>query len=487
MCHKRWSQAQNPPGAPVPPDPADGTYISPNMIVKHSAFADSLPAGTPITIPGPTLEPFPIQVSEFDQAVADFSAGTEAMEPKALGALRVSLLLELASLPDNDETPRSSVVEAIAQTAVLAWQAVGALALKQPRLTILWNQDLNPETFIGRTILLADHVLSNDRLQQAIGRPCTNRELRSIATAELKSVELVRSGRLISVPAGVALAQGHEQAFALTKSDLANAELTGFVRSQLVLEGPTAREALIVNAVDDFERAQKMWFFARVSAKLGAEAGDFEMKSLSDFDPKWDYQPWIRQVTDSATRAYVQRTAERMTVADLIGAEYVASSPFEARLLARRSSLPQSSAPAAAIWADVPVFSDLQARDLVKMLDTDQAVGDLRAGVRQAMGSQMDLSSQIDALQSFTADIDRASIQLERSMRTNRAYSAIAPGFLGLASVVIGSAGGLPGVAGAALATVSGLIPYLGSRRNSRRDASYLFVMARRRQRKRHQ
>ncbi|MFE7845889.1 hypothetical protein ACFUTX_11945 [Microbacterium sp. NPDC057407] len=375
------------------------------------------------------------------------------------------------------------VLEKIAEVAALSWQTVGALSTATPRPTIVYNEELPPAAFVQRTVLLADHVLVPDRLFGLLGGEPTRRRVREASLEELEHAALLASGHVIPIPAGAALAEAAAEADEVTASDLANQAIVEFVQSQLVLEGPTAREALLVNAKDDFSYGPHFWFFSRIDRDTLTSDGRFEGSMLQSYDPDFDYGPWIEQVRSDAIGRYVQRTAHRLAVADALAADYVAASPFEARMLARRSlPLPKNVA-AASVWADVPTLRGLNANDLVRLLSQDEAVEDLRYQVRLAVAEAPDLAAQADAIADITADIDHASKVLERRMRTERTYSGIAPLLLSGAGLVVGSAGGLPGLASAVIGGLAGLVPYVGARRNTRRDAAYLFVQSRRRRR----
>lgn len=204
-------------------------------------------------MPAAPSEPRPSPLSYVEHAIATFPTEEPALSVRDLGRLRVDLLHRLSRLPDNTDEVQLELREGVAQAALLAWQTVGTLALTPPA-TLLWNEELDPPaTFIGRTILLADHVLTPDRILAAASHRTTNAALRHLARTELRREGLIRTGRVISVPSGPALATGGDAAYEAARLDLTNAELTDFIRDQLVIEGPTAREALFVNAKDDFE------------------------------------------------------------------------------------------------------------------------------------------------------------------------------------------------------------------------------------------
>lgn len=483
VCHKRWTRPQSQVGAPIPPDRDDVVFLSPKTSLARALIPNLMPpGGAPITMPSEEIAARPTAIAGLEWAIAHSRAEEDSLGPKELGELRSNLLYELSRLPDNDQALGNSKSEAIASASLLAWQTAGSLALAAPRPSLLWNEELDPTAFIRRTILLADHVLCPDKLLEVINDRPTNRRVRERAIAELAHDPLIRSGRVIAVPSGAALALGVEHSPSAVVEDLKNARLIDFVRSQLVIEGPTAREALFVNAKDDLEHAPYMWFYAHILAGGPADNGAFRSRLLGAYDPTHDYGAWVDLVTRQAIASYIQRSAERVTVADLFGAEYVASSLFEARLLRFRRPYASFGPASASLWADIPSLSRLDSADLVQILGQDDAVEDLRARVRLAMSTAPSLAGQVDALRHLASEIEHSSSRLERTMSTDRAYAAIAPSILSVAGLVVGSAAGPLGLAGAALGGVAGILPYVASRQNNRREAAYLFVMARRMQ-----
>lgn len=134
------------------------------------------------------------------------------------------------------------------------------------------------------------------------------------------------------------------------------------------------------------------------------------------------------------------------------------------------------------MWADIPTLRRLDSKELAQVLEQDEAVEDLRDRIRSAIAAAPTLASQTEAIKHTVAEIERSSHTLERKIRTERTYAAIAPGVVSLAAVVIGAAGGLPGIAAGALSGIAGVLPYVASRKDNRRQASYLYVTARRTQ-----
>lgn len=480
LCHKRFASPRHPAGAPVSPDDDKFISLSPDVRLARSAIPSMMPAGAPLTLPpdGPT--PRPLSATAFDRAVASSTPDDDPATAKELGRARIALLRALAALPDTDAPLRDNYIEAIASFAVDAWKTATALRQLTPRRTILWNEELAVNKLIGRTLLLADHVLYPDSLLNSLSFQPTARRVRAQATEELEFQHLIRAGHVLPMPDGVAQLIGGASIREATDSALSNERLVEFVRSQLVVEGPTAREVLFINAIDDIERDTGMWFYGHFDPDSSDETDrTLGARMLQPYDPSHDYSAWIAQETNRSLANYLQRTERRLVVADVLGAEYVAASPFEARMLQRRGVQAPSLANAT-LWADVPALADLRAKDLARMLSAEEAVEDLRARVRIAMEAAPDFGSQISSIRAVAADIEQASRVLNKRMETSRSLAFAAPAVAGGLGLVVGSAGGVAGFAGAALGLVGAVSPAIAERLNQRREAAFLFTMPKR-------
>lgn len=202
---------------------------------------------------------------------------------------------------------------------------------------------------------------------------------------------------------------------------------------------------------------------------------------LQAYDTDFDYEPWIRQVKNSAVSAMVQRTHERVVAADVFGSEYVSASLFEARLLRTRESAVRIGPAQAALWADIPELTSLRTPDLAKLLKNEGAVEDLRRQVRAALKTARTDGDNVAAITELTHQLEAASHHLQRTSTTDLAWKAVIPGGLSGASMVVGAVtGGLAAASAGALGAIATLAPFLGDRLNGRREAAYLFVMARR-------
>lgn len=475
------------PGAPLPPDREGRVFLSPTTNMTTDAI--TIPeGGAPFRIAETELAARAVEYTNWDAHLIEVAASAgQVLSPSDLGRLRIEVMSRLASLPNDDAEPCDEIKHGILLLAAQSIRTVSALAQTTPKPSMLWNQELDPAMFLGRTLLLADHVVMPDRVFKALLGGPQNRSLRRAAEDELKLSKLLNAGLVIPVPIGPAMALSGAASIKITNHDLEDAALVSWVRDQLILEGPTAREALFVRAKDDLsKRADKFWLYSHIDPdSLSADDGRFTTRMLQPYDPGHDYNPWIRQVSDSAISFYVQRTAKRLVTADVYGSDYVSASMFEARLLNRRGRSPGNTAAQAAIWADVPLLPSLSAPDLVKVIQNEEAVDDLRRLVRASLVTARTPGEQADALTALAHQLDATSHRLERSSISDRWWQMAAPGGLGAGGgLVIGSfSGGLPAALGATLGVLAGIAPYLGTRANARREAAHLFVTARRKSR----
>ncbi|MFY0408710.1 SEC-C domain-containing protein [Solicola sp. PLA-1-18] len=469
-------------GAPLPPDWPGCRYISPSMSVRTEALTESLSPGTPIYLPPTEPAPSAIAYTNWEHELSKTALKPgEHLDPAVLGKLRVEVLRRVSTLT-GDGSPEDNVVEALYRLAAETLRTVDSLSRRRPKPTVLWNEELDVPTFLGRTLLLADHVLVPDDLFAALTRSADLETFRRLAKAQLELSDLISNGLVVFVPRGVAMAHRGPAAQQLTARDLADGRLVDWVRDQLIVEGPTARETLLVSAGDDLSTDPvNFWMYGRVEpGSFDNEAGTFMWGSLQPYDAGHDYAPWMRQVVNSATSMFIQRTNERLVSADVFAAEYVSASMFEARLL-RRQGTGTGGVAQSAIWADVPALPDLKSPDLARALLNEAAVADLRDQVRVSVMTARAPGEQVDALTHLAHGLEAASHKLERKMSSDRFWQAISPATLGTAGLFIGGIfGGLPGLVGGGLGAAAGLTPYLGTRLTDRRDAAYLFVAGRR-------
>ncbi|BCB88889.1 hypothetical protein Psuf_062020 [Phytohabitans suffuscus] len=93
------------------------------------------------------------------------------------------------------------------------------------------------------------------------------------------------------VPVQLGVAAGARAVEAVTRRDLARDDLVSWVRSQLIVEGPTAREAMLVTAQDDLARWPNFWLYSRRS-KADPIERTYRSELPGTYDPTHDYGPW---------------------------------------------------------------------------------------------------------------------------------------------------------------------------------------------------
>ena len=293
VCHgdKRPASA---PGAPMPPDSPGYRYVSPTVSVSTEALTGSMRAGVPITLPAPEPEPHAIPYTNWEEQLPNAVLHpSEPLAATALGRLRVEVLRRFSSNRQaSDRLPTDSTLEAVYRLAAETIKSVDAISRSQPKPTILWNEELDVSSFMGRTLLLADHVLLSDDLFESMLRGADMGSIRRAAKAQLEYADLIASGLVIPVPSGVAKAHHGPAVQQLTAHDLANGRLTSWVRDQLIFEGPTAREALLVSAGDDLSRqATNFWMHGRIMPdSLDDETGRFMFGMLLPYEDEFDCQ-----------------------------------------------------------------------------------------------------------------------------------------------------------------------------------------------------
>ena len=398
------------------------------------------------------------------------------MGVEQLGGLRVEVLRRLASLPDTDDDLSPDIVRAVYQLTAESVRTVAQLSRATPRPVVLWNQKLDLAAFLGRTLLLADHVLFDDGVFDTLLRDGRNHYMCEAAHAQLGNAELLSSGIAIPVPTGVAKAAHSEVVHQHTSNDLRSTTLVDWVRSQLIIEGPTAREALLIRAIDDLSREPaNLAFYARIiPALLNDEEGSFQSALLMPFDPAHDYRPWIKQSEDSAVSTFVQRTNERIVTADVFGAEYVSASMFEARLLRNRSHERRMGAAQSAIWAAIPELTT-SSPDLSRVLKNESAIVDFRRQVGAALTTARTDGDNVDAITELTHQLEAGVAQHSEVEQDRHSLVRRRPGCVRCScGVCRRPARGWRGWCG------GGDRATPGTRLNRRREASYLFVMARR-------
>ncbi|MBQ1076389.1 SEC-C domain-containing protein [Micromonospora sp. C31] len=471
-CHGLHHPAST-PGQPIGhPDDEDRVWLSPTTIMARDALHQPA-AGVPFVLPIGRPHTRPIYVDPAVQALLNVPRLSTQPLP-VLGKHRFEVF-------DHTEHDRDALTDGAAGIAVAVAQALTDLNLEPDhRPTILWNDEVDADRLLGQTLLFADHVCVPDRVFAALIDDRDDDAIHEAIAEQRRLRPLIEAGVIVPVPEALGIAARVDAVNAMTQRDLQRRDLTDWIRSQLIVEGPTAREAMFISAIDDLDSRQ-MWLLSRrtVFDEDPHGRGTFTSRLLGTYDPAHDYEPWKQQNLDKAVGWHLGRANERLIAGEVFTADYLTTSPFQARLLARKGALPDQPIHAA-VWADIPILPTADPATLARAAAEEEAVEDLRQKVRNALRGARDLGTGADALTGLGEDLAHASRQLQRTVRTERRWKVIAPALTGLGAIALGAAGGLPAIASGVLGAAGGLVPYFADRANRRRNAAYLFYLANR-------
>ncbi|WP_181549298.1 SEC-C domain-containing protein [Micromonospora noduli] len=471
-CHG-WQRPPSAPGQPiVHPDDEDRVWLSPITSMARDALRQPS-AGVPLVLPLGRPESRPVDIDAAVQVLLDAPRFTTQPLP-VLGKHRFEVF-------DHTAHDRDALADGVADIAVAVSQALAELSLQPDRRpTILWNDEVDADRFVGQTLLFADHVCVPDRVFAALIADLDDDAVRDAIAEQRRLRPLIEAGIVVPVPEALGIAARAGAVDEMTQRDLRRRDLTDWVRSQLIVEGPTAREAMFISAIDDFD-SQQMWLLSRRAVLNEQSDGRvaFTAGLLGAYDPAHDYEPWKQQNLDKAVGEYLRHANERLIAGRVFAADYLTTSPFRARLLARKGALPDQPIHSA-IWADIPILPGADPATLARAAAEEEAVEDLRQKVRNALRGARDLGTGADALTGLGDELAYASRKLQHAVRTERRWKVIAPGLAGLGAIALGAAGGTAAIVGGVLSAVGGLLPNLADRAARRREAAYLFYLANR-------
>lgn len=474
-CHGRHYPASS-PGQPIGrPDDKDRIWLSPTISMLRDGL--SSPSEGVAIVPGigkPQVRPIAI-----DPAIRALLA-VPRRSPQSLSALGKHRF----EVFDHTERDRDALTHGAAEIAVAVAQALTDINLQpDPRPTTLWNDEVDADRLLGQTLLFADHVCVPDRVFAALIDDLDDDMVHDAIAEQRRLRPLIEAGIVVPVPEALGIAAQVDAANADTQRDLERRELTDWIRSQLIVEGPTAREAMFITAIDDLGGPHH-WFYSRDTVFGEDHEGRtiFRSRILGTYDPGHDYEPWKQQNLDKAVGLHLQRANERLMTGKVFSADYLTTSPFQARLLAKKGALPDLPIQAA-VWADIPVLPMADPATLARAAAEEEAVEDLRQKVRSALRGARDPGTGADALTGLGEELAHASRQLQRTVRTERRWKVVVPTVLSLGSIALGGAGSLTAIAIGALGAANTLAPYFADRAGRRRQAAYLFYVANRRRR----
>jgi len=271
----------------------------------------------------------------------------------------------------------------------------------------------------------------------------------------------------------------------LVAEDLNYHQYVDWVSEQVIIEGPTAREAAFIHVVDDYRNSNWFYLYSRTTAGLDDEGSKIlENRMLNLFDPQYDYGPWLSTVKRQAVAELTKKLNISVAAATTMGADFITGSPFRARALRRRgrgSTDPRQADISGAVWADVPWLPDASPEVLLKIARNEDRVHDLRWNTEKALRAveSGDLVDNAQAITDLSADLDVAASRLGRDLRNKAVFDVATSGGLAIGSVLVAATFGPPVLLGGLLASAASTLPGLAALLRDRRSAAYAFWMAR--------
>lgn len=238
---------------------------------------------------------------------------------------------------------------------------------------VLYSDAADIRRIVGQTLFWADHYLTSDHIAAAAAASRDAPSFYRRAVADLLELRpLVETGIVVPVFVDLAVALIDTEIDKMVAVDLADPQYVAWAEGQVVIEGPTAREAAFVHVVDDYPHDDWFYLHSRidsVASQADAESVSWQSKLLHHYDPNFDYGPWLATVRRQAVARLTQALDTDLAVSAGFGADLVTASPFRARALHRRRPTKPRSGDydvSGAVWANVPWLPDASAQLLVK-------------------------------------------------------------------------------------------------------------------------
>lgn len=247
------------PGQPITKADDNG-YV---WVAQHTRVAlDGIhlpPSGVTVSLPTGRPEVRSLEATPAVKALLDIPAPDVTLTLPELGKHRFDLYGH-ARFRSGHFGDRDALATGVSGISVAIVHALTALARRpQPRLTVLWNDDIDAARLLGQTLLWADHVCVPDRVFDAVVNDRADETLQKALAQQERLRPLIEAGVVVPVPQELGVATRAAATEQMTIRDLRRDELVAWVRQQLLVEGPTAREAIFVTALDDTERWPRFW------------------------------------------------------------------------------------------------------------------------------------------------------------------------------------------------------------------------------------
>ncbi len=480
------------PGAPVPEDDDDeGVWISPQTRLSKEvldSFALQM-SGVPIFLPPPRPTPSVQRVHPVAVRMIDLPERTPTVSLDQIGKFRFEILDELALSDTADLRDRVSGLtdeqfEELAYAVLELAKASLSRLLEQAAWpeapVVLWADDEPIAELLGRTLFWADHYLVADPLVDAmLSPPVEPRKLVEGVGMLLALRPLIELGVVVPIPSDFATALTASATHAATERDLDRAALISWLDGQLTVEGPTAREALLIKVRDDLSIGGDRFFLHGhiVPGSAQDETRTITTTYLTPYQSDFDYQPWIAQSRGNVVANLLQETNRSIAVATTFGGVPLTRVPFRARLLRQKEQVAHPTA--ALVWADIPWLPSSSPHRLAEISQQDEAVEALRARSRRAFAHAR--GGDFDRVAAELADeLTEAAHGLEAEIRTARRWALAGPGAFSALSIGLGATTGVVGGLLAVASAVGTSLPAIGQLRQQRRRPAYAFVMAKR-------
>jgi hypothetical protein len=482
------------PGALIERESENGeVWISPDTAIPRDVMDDfmSQMTGAPIYMPTDEMVPPPMQVAQISAHLAEIDALEPTLTLDAVGRQRFEALEGLgladpktlaARLADLSADDYEALVHAAFSTAKAVLDRLLEQAKGVERPTALWGTEGSLPQVVSQTLFWADHYLTPDELVQALIRNPGREQAPKLADALESALELrglIEQGVVALVPAEAISVLIADEVAKTTESDLENQQLTAWLLDQMEIEGPTDREVLFVRPRDSTDNRGAFYLYGHVLDKPD-EDGLVQSVSLQPYDPAFDYSPWIAQSRRKTAAGYLQDTNRNVAIAGALGAELLAPSPFEARLLQRKGR--RNAAANILVRTAMPMPYEASASTLARVATEDEAVAELRATVRRTFSHARDTEDMESRAIELAEDLQREAERLEQRIRNEKVWKLAVPGGISVGSLLIGGAlsGPLGGLAAGALAGLAGLSPYVADSRDRRAHPAYALLVARR-------
>lgn len=319
--------------------------------------------------------------------------------------------------------------------------------------------------------LWATHIVIPDPLFTAVVEERGIYGLGEAAKLLFELRPLIESGLVVPVPAEVIGAVSLNAVLHATKQDLLRNELREWVDAQLIVEGPTAREALFITAKDDLDE----WPILRTLGRIPTvnDDGTFYSRMLEPYRPSFNYKPWVDQEKTAATRYFIQNVNEKLAQADFLGATYATRSLFKANLLHKRTR--SFTTEQALMWTETPTVSDVDFRLFARAADEDEAVADYRSKMGRVLRRAATLTDAAESATDLQEELADQASRVNLRLHNSALWLSLSASF-GLGAV---AASGTPfGWLLAGLGAGSALkdfLPYFEKRKEARLDAPWVW------------